>query len=138
MSGSLFVGWPLDVPHSGGSLDYSADSQCLREALWNVLMTNPGERAPLVDIPGFEAFDQATALPARTLNWSLVTQDSTGSIQTIALEVQADTSNGGRAAGVALLGLPSDPRRWSRRPRLTAAIPCSLARAVCRRSCLST
>jgi phage baseplate assembly protein W len=44
MSGSLFVGWPLDVPHSGGSLDYSADSQCLREALWNVLMTNPGER----------------------------------------------------------------------------------------------
>ena len=44
MSGSLFVGWPLDVPHSGGSLDYSADTQCLREALWNVLMTNPGER----------------------------------------------------------------------------------------------
>jgi phage baseplate assembly protein W len=44
MSGSLFVGWPLDVPHSGGSLDYSADSQCLREVLWNVLMTNPGER----------------------------------------------------------------------------------------------
>ena len=44
MCGSLFVGWPLDVPHSGGSLDYSADSQCLREALWNVLMTNPGER----------------------------------------------------------------------------------------------
>ena len=25
MSGSLFVGWPLDVPDSGGSLDYSAD-----------------------------------------------------------------------------------------------------------------
>ena len=44
MSGSLFVGWPLDVPDSGGSLDYSADTQCLREALWNVLMTNPGER----------------------------------------------------------------------------------------------
>jgi uncharacterized protein len=44
MSGSLFVGWPLDVPDSGGNLDYSADTQCLREALWNVLMTNPGER----------------------------------------------------------------------------------------------
>ena len=44
MTGSLFVGWPLDVPDSGGSLDYSTDSQCLREALWNVLMTNPGER----------------------------------------------------------------------------------------------
>jgi phage baseplate assembly protein W len=44
MTGSLFVGWPLDVPDSGGGLDYSADTQCLREALWNVLMTNPGER----------------------------------------------------------------------------------------------
>ncbi len=44
MSGSLFVGWPLEVPDQGGSLDYSTDSQCLREALWNVLMTNPGER----------------------------------------------------------------------------------------------
>jgi phage baseplate assembly protein W len=44
MSGSLFVGWPLDVPDPGGNLDYATDSQCLREALWNVLMTNPGER----------------------------------------------------------------------------------------------
>jgi phage baseplate assembly protein W len=44
MTGSLFVGWPLDVPDSSGSLDYSTDTQCLREALWNVLMTNPGER----------------------------------------------------------------------------------------------
>ncbi len=43
-SGSLFVGWPLDVPDSGGSLDFATDSQCLREALWNVLMTNHGER----------------------------------------------------------------------------------------------
>jgi hypothetical protein len=63
--------------------------------------------APLVDIPGFEAFDQATAMPTRTLNWSLVTQDAS----TIALEVQADTSNGGRTTGVALLGLPSDPAK---------------------------
>jgi hypothetical protein len=44
MSGSLFVGWPLDVPDSGGNLDFVTDSDCLREALWNVLMTNPGER----------------------------------------------------------------------------------------------
>jgi uncharacterized protein len=43
-SGSLFTGWPLDVPDMGGNLDFAADSQCLREALWNVLMTNPGER----------------------------------------------------------------------------------------------
>jgi hypothetical protein len=60
--------------------------------------------APLVDIPGFEAFDQATAMPTRTLNWSLVTEDAS----TIALHVMADTSNGGRNTGVALLGLPSD------------------------------
>ena len=44
MNGSLFVGWPLDVPDPGGNLDYTTRSQCLREALWNVLMTNPGER----------------------------------------------------------------------------------------------
>lgn len=44
MSFSLFVGWPLDLPDSEGRLSYAADSQCLREALWNVLMTDPGER----------------------------------------------------------------------------------------------
>ena len=44
MSGSLFVGWPLEAPDYGGGLDYSTNSQCLRAALWNVLMTNPGER----------------------------------------------------------------------------------------------
>jgi len=43
-SASLFVGWPLYVPDSGGNLDFATDSDCLREALWNVLMTNPGER----------------------------------------------------------------------------------------------
>jgi predicted phage baseplate assembly protein len=64
--------------------------------------------APLVDIPGFQAFDQATALPTRALNWSVVTQDSTGAIQTIALEVQSDTSNGGRNTGVALLIPPTE------------------------------
>jgi phage baseplate assembly protein W len=44
MSGSLFVGWPLDVPDTTGRLSYVTDSQCLYEALWNVLMTDPGER----------------------------------------------------------------------------------------------
>jgi Baseplate J-like protein len=63
--------------------------------------------APVADIPGYEAFDQATALPARTLNWAVVTQDSSGSVRQVPLEVQADTSNGARTAGVALLRLPS-------------------------------
>jgi Bacteriophage baseplate protein W len=44
LSASLFVGWPFEAPNSGGRLGYAADSQCLREALWNVLMTSPGER----------------------------------------------------------------------------------------------
>jgi uncharacterized protein len=44
MSASLFVGWPLDVPDPAGRLAYAQDAQCLRQALWNVLMTNPGER----------------------------------------------------------------------------------------------
>lgn len=44
MSASLFTGWPLDAPRADGRLSYAADAQCLRDALWNVLMTNPGER----------------------------------------------------------------------------------------------
>jgi hypothetical protein len=64
--------------------------------------------APVADIPGFEAFDQATDLPARTLNWAVVTQDATGAVRQVPLEVQAETSNGGRTAGVALLRLPSN------------------------------
>ncbi len=44
MSGSLFVGWPLEAPDATGHLEYTADAQSLREALWNVLMTTPGER----------------------------------------------------------------------------------------------
>jgi Baseplate J-like protein len=64
--------------------------------------------APVSDIPGTQAFDQATNLPARTLNWAVVSQDSNGGVLQIPLEVVADTSNGGRAAGVALLRLPSN------------------------------
>ena len=64
--------------------------------------------APVADLPGFEAFDQATDLPTRTLNWAVVTQDATGTVQQIPLEVQADTSNGARNTGVALLRLPSN------------------------------
>lgn len=63
--------------------------------------------APVADIPGYEAFDQAADLPTRTLNWAVVTLDAGGAVQQVPLEVQADTSNGGRTAGVALLRLPS-------------------------------
>jgi phage baseplate assembly protein W len=52
MSGSLFVGWPLDVPDLDGRLSYSTHSKCLREALWNVLMTDPGERLMQRDYGG--------------------------------------------------------------------------------------
>jgi hypothetical protein len=44
MSASLFVGWPFEAPDPTGRLAYAAGTQCLREALWNVLMTNLGER----------------------------------------------------------------------------------------------
>lgn len=63
--------------------------------------------APPAYIPGYQAFNQATDLPARTLNWAVVTQDATRAVRQIPLEVQADTSNGARNAGVALLTLPS-------------------------------
>ena len=44
MSGSLFAGWPLGAPGPDGRLAFVQDADCLREALWNVLMTAPGER----------------------------------------------------------------------------------------------
>jgi|SRR5208283_872418 len=44
MTASLFVGWPLEAPDPAGRLAYAENAQCLREALWNVLMTSPGER----------------------------------------------------------------------------------------------
>jgi len=68
--------------------------------------------APAGDVSGVDAFDQATTLPTRTLNWAVATQDPTsGSLLSVPLEVQADTSNGGRNEGIALLVLPSDPNR---------------------------
>jgi hypothetical protein len=64
--------------------------------------------APAVDIAGTQAFDQATSLPPRTLVWSLAAQDPTGqAVQFLTLEVQADTSQGGRTEGVVQLVLPS-------------------------------
>jgi hypothetical protein len=63
--------------------------------------------APVTDIPGYQAFNQATDLPARTLSWSVLTQDASGNPRQLPLDVQADTSNGGRIPGVALLKLPS-------------------------------
>jgi hypothetical protein len=62
--------------------------------------------APVADIPGTDAYDQATDLPARMLNWAVVTTDASGALRSVPLEVQADTSNGARTPGVALLRLP--------------------------------
>jgi phage baseplate assembly protein W len=44
MNAGLFVGWPLGAPGDDGRLDFSTGAQALREALWNLLMTSPGER----------------------------------------------------------------------------------------------
>jgi hypothetical protein len=66
--------------------------------------------APVADIPGTDAFDQATGLPPRNLSWNLITQDGSGNPKTIPLQVQADTSNGARNPGVALLNLPRNAK----------------------------
>jgi hypothetical protein len=63
--------------------------------------------APVADIPGYQAFDQATNLLPRTLNWAVLTADSSGNPLQLPLDVIADTSNGARNPGVALLQLPS-------------------------------
>ena len=52
INAGLFVGWPLGAPGDDGRLDFSVGAQALREALWNLLMTSPGER-PMR--PGFGA-----------------------------------------------------------------------------------
>ena len=38
------MGWPLGAPDAGGALNWSSGEDCLREALWNLLLTSPGER----------------------------------------------------------------------------------------------
>ena len=63
--------------------------------------------APVADIPGYQAFDQATDLPPRTLNWAVLTQDASGAVRQVPLEVQARHLERRRNAGVALLRLPS-------------------------------
>jgi hypothetical protein len=64
--------------------------------------------APPGDLPGYDFFNQAGNLPKRQLVWRLVSQDSGGAPAQIPLTVAADTSDGGRSAGVTLLRLPSD------------------------------
>ena len=44
MSGTLNTGWPLDAPGADGRLRFATGPDALREALWNLLMTSPGER----------------------------------------------------------------------------------------------
>jgi phage baseplate assembly protein W len=44
INAGLFVGWPLGAPGEHGRLNFSTGAQALREALWNLLMTSPGER----------------------------------------------------------------------------------------------
>jgi hypothetical protein len=44
INAGLFVGWPLGAPGDDGRLDFSLDAQALRESLWTLLMTSPGER----------------------------------------------------------------------------------------------
>jgi hypothetical protein len=38
------TGWPLGAPDEGGRLAFASGPQALREALWNLLLTSPGER----------------------------------------------------------------------------------------------
>jgi hypothetical protein len=111
VDGKVWLAFVLPKNLSSTAAANQANAASVRTALAG-MVANGGALsiglAPVVDIPGYEAFDQATDLPPRTLNWSLVTQDpTTKAVQTIALEVEADTSNGGRTAGIALLRLPN-------------------------------
>ena len=38
------MGWPLGAPDGSGALNWTSGEDCLREALWNLLLTSPGER----------------------------------------------------------------------------------------------
>ena len=104
MTGSLFVGWPLEVPNPGGRLDYATDSQCLREALWNVLMTNPGERLMR---PSFGAglnqwIGQPNTQATRTMIASSITTAVGTWEQRVALNAVSVTVDPNDAASVAI------------------------------------
>ena len=38
------TGWPLGTPDESGRLGFASGPQALNEALWNLLLTSPGER----------------------------------------------------------------------------------------------
>ncbi len=117
MSASLFVGWPLDAPDPAGRLDYAADAQCLREALWNVLMTDPGERLMR---PAFGAglgrwIGQPNTASTRQLIASSITAAIAKWEQRVAVSgvsVTTDPANAARvlvAVGYTARGLPGAP-----------------------------
>jgi Bacteriophage baseplate protein W len=101
MTASLFVGWPLEAPDAGGRLSYTEDPQCLREALWNVLMTSPSERLMR---PSFGAgLNRWIGQPNNESTRSLIASSITAAIgkweQRIALSavsVVADETNASR------------------------------------------
>lgn len=60
--------------------------------------------APADDVDG----EQAAATTPRKLVWELVSQDETGGILSLPLEILGDSSRGGRQAGVVRLRLPKN------------------------------
>jgi predicted phage baseplate assembly protein len=87
--------------------NYKGDAASVRAALAGITLSIG--LAPVEDIPGFQAFDQATDLPPQTLSWAVVNQNGQQApITSTPLEVLADTSNGARTRGVSLLRLPSN------------------------------
>lgn len=88
--------------------NFADSADTVRAALVNLTLSIG--IAPVDNVPGYQAFDQATELPPRTLNWALVTTDGAGNARQVPLKVVADTSNGARNRGVARLRLPNDAR----------------------------
>lgn len=44
MSGPQIISWPLSGPDENGKLRYARGNESVREVIWNILMTEPGER----------------------------------------------------------------------------------------------
>lgn len=96
------TGWPLGRPDDNGRLAFSRGEDALREALWNLLLTSPGERLMRPDFgAGLRAFlDQPNTESTRQLMAGAVRQAITRFEPRIVLldvSVDADPSSPAQA-----------------------------------------
>jgi uncharacterized protein len=99
ISAGLFVGWPLGAPDAEGRLAFARGGDALQEALWNLLLTTPGERFMR---PGFGAgLRQWIGQPNTETTRALIASSVTAAI--------AKWEQRAAVSGVTVTTAPDDP-----------------------------